>query len=344
MTAGSLLYKIAKAYYEDGLTQDQIGKRFGLSRIKISRLLQQARRSRVVQISITPPAGSFGDLERDLEKAYCLDEVVLVDVSGANQADVLPRLGDAAASYLARVLGDQHAVAISWGTTLLATIDALTPQHLPELRVVQMLGGLGRLDAETYGSELTLRMAQVLGARMRLLPAPGIVASRIVRDALLNDSQIAETLDMAAHADVALVGIGAPVPGAVVLQAGILTQEDLDELHAAGAIGDIALRFFDAQGCAVEHPINDRIVGLDLEQIRRIPRVIGVAGGPGKFDVIRGALCGHLIDVLITDEQTALHLLAEAGAAGSRGSGIESAPGLDEAWMASSSGRTRSPF
>ena len=79
MTDSTLLYKIAKAYYEDGLTQDQIGRRFGLSRIKVSRLLQQARQSRVVQITITPPPDSFGDLERDLETAYGLDEVVVVD-------------------------------------------------------------------------------------------------------------------------------------------------------------------------------------------------------------------------------------------------------------------------
>lgn len=319
MTETSLLYKIAKAYYEDGLTQDQIGKRFGLSRIKISRLLQQARQTRVVQISITPPAGSFGDLEREMEKVFGLDEVVVVGVNGstdggenaASQADVLPRLGHAAAAHLARVLGDQQLVAISWGTTLLATVDALAPQHLPEVRVVQMLGGLGRLDAETYGSELTLRMAQMLGAKMRLLPAPGIVASKLVRDALLQDIHIADTLAMAARADVALVGLGVPAPGAVVMQAGILTAQDMEELHAAGAVGDIALRFFDAAGAAVTHPINDRIVGLDLDQIRGIPRVIGVAGGRGKLPVILGALRGHLIDVLITDEVTAHQLVLE---------------------------------
>jgi DNA-binding transcriptional regulator LsrR (DeoR family) len=323
MTETSLLYKIAKAYYEDGLTQDQIGKRFGLSRIKISRLLQQARQTRVVQISITPPAGSFGDLERELEQVFGLDEVVVVGVNGSadgseypsenglSQADVLPRLGNAAAAYLARVLGDQHLVAISWGTTLLATVDALAPQHLPEVRVVQMLGGLGRLDAETYGSELTLRLAQTLGAKMRLLPAPGIVASKLVRDALLQDIHIAETLEMAARADIAVVGLGAPVPGAVVMQTGILTAQDVDELHAAGAVGDIALRFFDAAGTAVAHPINDRIVGLDLDQIRSIPRVIGVAGGRGKLPVILGALRGRLIEVLITDEVTAHQLLTE---------------------------------
>ncbi|MFO7631507.1 MAG: sugar-binding transcriptional regulator [Caldilinea sp.] len=311
MADNTLLYKIAKAYYEDGLTQDQIGKRFGLSRIKVSRLLQQARQSRVVQITIMPPMGSFGDLERDLEMAYGLDEVIVVSAPGASQEELVSRLGVAAAGYLARCLGDQQVLDLSWGTTLLAVIEALAPQNLPDLRVVQMLGGLGRLESETYGSDLTMRMAQALGARMRLLPSPGIVTSKLVRDALLEDVNIADTLALAARADLALVGIGAPMPGSVVTHAGILTENDLAELKAMGAVGDIALRFFDENGRAVDHPINDRIIGLDLNQIVQIPRVIGVAGGAGKSDVVRGAVRGHLVDVLITDEMTATCLLQE---------------------------------
>ena len=311
MTDITLLYKIAKAYYEDGLTQDQIGKRFGLSRIKVSRLLQQARQSRVVQITITPPTDSFGDIERDLETAYGLDEVIVVSTFSSEQSDVVPRLGAAAAGYLARCLGDQQVLDLSWGSTLLAVVDALAPQNLPELRVVQMLGGLGRLESETYGADLTMRMAQTLGARMRLLPSPGIVSSKLVRDALLQDVNIAETLQLAARADLALVGIGSPMVGSVILDAGILNESELAELKALGAVGDIALRFFDGDGQAVDHTINDRIIGLDLAQIKRIPRVVGVAGGDGKYEVIRGAVRGNLVDVLITDENTATRLLQE---------------------------------
>lgn len=311
MTDNTLLYKIAKAYYEDGLTQDQIGKRFGLSRIKVSRLLQQARQSRVVQITITPPADSLGDLERDLERAYGLDEVIVVSTLSALQSEVVPRLGAAAAAYLARSLGDEHVLGLSWGTTLLAMIEALTPQNLSDLRVVQMLGGLGRPESETYGADLTMRMAQTLGARMRLVPAPGIVSTRLVRDALLEDASIADTLALAAAADLAVVGIGSPMPGSVVMQAGILSENELADLRAMGAVGDIALRFFDENGQPIDHPINDRIIGLDLNQIKRIPRVIGIAGGDGKYSVVRGAARGHLIDVLITDESTATYLLDE---------------------------------
>ena len=306
-----LLYKIAKTYYEDGLTQSQIGARFGLSRIKVSRLLQQARDIGMVKISITPLVESFADLERELEAAYSLDEVVIVGDPSRGTEDITSSIGHAAAGYLIRSIEDGNVLDLSWGTTLLATVDAMSPQHLTNVRVVQMLGGLGNLESEVYGSDLALRMAQALGAKMRLLPSPGIVTNRLVRDALLQDANIAETLCLAAHADIALVGIGSPTPDSVVIQSGILSTAELEELHSVGAVGDIALRFFDQEGNQVDHPINERIVGLDLEQIKRIPRVVGAAGGTEKLNVIRGALRGRLLNVLITDESVARSLLME---------------------------------
>jgi len=311
-TETHLLYKIAKNYYEDGLTQSQIGKRFGLSRIKVSRLLQQARQTGVVQITITAPTDTRVDLERGLEAAYKLDEVVVAPVPADFRQDVITAVGQAAAAYLARCIEDGMVLDLSWGTTLLAMVDAMVPQTLPSVRVVQMLGGLGKLEAEAAGGNLALRLASLLGARMRLLWSPSIVSSKLVRDALLQDANIAETLSLAARADVAVVGIGSPTPNSVVIQSGILTMDELSELRAQGAVGDIALRFLDADGKAVDHPINGRTIGLELEQIQRIPRVIGVAGGQEKFNVIRGALRGRLINVLVTDEHMARALLDDA--------------------------------
>jgi DNA-binding transcriptional regulator LsrR (DeoR family) len=95
------------------------------------------------------------------------------------------------------------------------------------------------------------------------------------------------------------------------MQAGILTDEEFSQLQAQGAVGDIALRFFDASGEAVQHEICDRIIGLDLDQIKSVPRVIGAAGGEAKFEVIRAALRGKLINVLVTDDRTAVRLLEE---------------------------------
>jgi DNA-binding transcriptional regulator LsrR (DeoR family) len=304
-----LLYKIATAYYEDNLTQEQIGKRFGLSRIKVSRLLQQARDERIVQISIIPPSESRVELERELEARYGLDEAVIVIPASYDKTTLTQVLGPAAADCLLRTLQGTEVLGLSWGTTLLAVVDALPAQNWAEMKVVQMLGGLGQPEADTHGTDLTRRAAEAFGARPRLLPAPGIVNDKVVRDALLADHQIADTLTLAARADIALVGIGRPTGDSVVLQAGILTEENLDQLQDRGAVGDIALRFFDAEGRAVEHEIFDRVIGLDLDQIKKIPRVIGVAGGEAKFEVIQAACRGKIINVLVTDDRTAVRLL-----------------------------------
>lgn len=304
-----LLYKVARAYYVDNLTYEQIGQRLGFSRTKVARLLKQAQDEKIVQIIITPPQNLNTELEQRLEAAYGLDEVVIVTPASYEQEAVLQALGPAIAECLVRCLKGSEVLDLTWGTAVLAAVDALPIQNWPDLTVVQMLGGLGKPEADVHGADLTRRTAQAFRARPRLLSSPGIVNSKLVRDALLADAQIADTLALAEQAAVALVGIGKPTPGSVVLRSGILTETELKELEARGAVGDIALRFFDANGKTIEHEINSRIIGLDLDQIKKIPRVIGAAGGEEKFEAVRGALRGKLIDVLITDEKTAVRLL-----------------------------------
>jgi DNA-binding transcriptional regulator LsrR (DeoR family) len=306
-----LLYKIAKAYYEDGFTQGQIGRRFGISRIKVSRLLQQARHEKLVQITVISPEDSNADLERALESTYSLDEAVVISPSSDEKQVVTGELGPAAVDCLLRCLQGNEVLSVSWGSTLLSAVDRLPIKHWPDLTVVQVMGGLGRPEAEVHGNDIARRMAQAFGARPRLISAPGIVASKMVRDSLVADPQISDTLALSAKSDVAIVGIGVPVPDSVVMQAGAILAEEVEQLRAQGAVGDIALRFFDADGQPVKHEINDRIIGLDLDQIRRIPRVIGVAGGAEKFEVVRAALRGKFINVLVTDDQIATRLLEE---------------------------------
>ncbi len=306
-----LLYKVAKAYYDDGLTQQQIATRLGLSRIKVSRLLRTARDEKVVQISIAPPQESNADLERRLEHAYSLKEAVVLTCSSQEPAVMVGELGAAAAGCLTRGLQGTEVIALSWGTSVLSVVNALPPMDLPEVRVVQFLGGLGELEAQTHGADLARRMAQTLGAKPRPIHAPGLVKDEVVRQALVQDPQVADTLDLAARADIALVGIGILEPHSTLLSSGdTLTPEEVASLQACGAIGDIALQFFDERGVAIEHPIAQRIVGTPLEKIKAIGRVVGVAAGAAKARAIRAALQGSLINVLVTDDRTAEMLLS----------------------------------
>jgi DNA-binding transcriptional regulator LsrR (DeoR family) len=171
------------------------------------------------------------------------------------------------------------------------------------------LGGLGSSEADMYGADLTIRMAQSFGAKARLLSAPGIVPTKEICDALLQDQQIKETLKLGCSSDIALIGLGRPSPSSPVIQSGILTSSELEELETQGAVGDIGLHFMDGDGCAIENEINDRIIGLKIEEYKNIKKLVGIAAGPEKFEVVKAALNGNYLKVLITDVKIGQKLL-----------------------------------
>jgi DNA-binding transcriptional regulator LsrR (DeoR family) len=306
-----LLAKLAKMYYEDDLTQKEIGNRLGLSRIKISRMLHLAKEKKIVQIVISPEGETHIDLEHELEARYNLAEVIVVSPTVYSQEIIREELGLAAAHCFLRSLNGNETVSITWGRNLSAMVAAITPARYPALRVVQGLGGLSEPISDYDGVELVQRMAQTLGARAVILSAPGIVKHKETKDALLQERHIADVLTMAANANIAIVGIGNPEPDTLMRANKLFTEDEFDWLLSKGAVGDIGLRFFDRDGNPIRGDINNRIIGLDLEKLRKIPRVIGIAGGPEKFEVIRAALRGKFINVLITDINNAHRLLEE---------------------------------
>ncbi len=305
-----LLYKIAHLYYLEGLSQKQIGLRFGLSRIKVSRMLKQARDLKIVQITLLPGNERTDSLEQEIETKYRLDEAIIISCEpDKSEKEKLQELGSAAAECLVRGIQGDETIAITWGHTLLSVVDSLPTANYPDLRIVQSLGGLSQPDSRINAADLARRTAQALGANLTLLSAPGIVENKEVRDALLHDPQIKLTLEMAAKANIALIGIGVPAPASLSL-AEVLRKQDFERLTARNAIGDIGLQFFDELGHPIRDEIHDRIVGLSLTQYKAIPRVIAVASGEEKVNAIRAAIKGKIINVLVTDERTAETLLS----------------------------------
>ncbi len=304
-----LLYKIAHLYYMDGLSQKQIGLRFGLSRIKVSRMLKQARDLKIVQIFLSPGNERTSILEQEIESSFNLHEAIVVSrESGNDGKEILQALGSASAECLVRSIQGGETIAITWGHTLLAVVDSLSPANYPDIRIVQSLGGLNQPDSKINAADLARRTAQVLGADLTLLSSPGIVENKDIRDALLHDPQIKRTLELASRARIALVGIGVPASTSRSLVE-VLSKEDIRRLTARKAVGDIGLQFFDNAGQPVSDEIHDRIVGLSLPQYKAISRVIAVASGIDKVDAIRAAMKGKIINVLVTDETTAVELL-----------------------------------
>ncbi|HET8780402.1 MAG TPA: sugar-binding domain-containing protein, partial [Agromyces sp.] len=220
--------------------------------------------------------------------------------------------GAAAASYLEATLENGARVGFSsWSETLLATVDAMIPLRRKQVgSIVQVMGGIGRPEVQVKATQLTHRFARLTGAEPVFLPTPGIVSSRSARDALFQDPHVRETQHEWQRLTDLLVGIGSVTPSPLLRVSGnALADAEITTLAELGAVGDVAMRFFDADGRHVESDLDDRVVGIDVETVRAIPRRIGVAGGARKVDAIRGAMRGKWIDVLITDLGTAQRLV-----------------------------------
>ena len=310
-----LLVKVSRFYYEQELTQSQISERLRLSRQKVQRLLKQAKDQGIVQVTIRPVIGAFPDLERKLENRFGLQEAVVIETTNfADQFVVAREVGVGAADYLRRVIKPQDSIVVSWGGSLLGMVNALygsvQRSELNGVKVIQGLGGLGDPNKEVHAADLTRRLAQVFGGEAVLLPTPAVAGTREARDTYIEDPFVSQVLEQAQSADLAVMGIGAPRLDSILMREGkIVTVQDLENLQQNGAIGDINLRFFDENGKIVQSSFDQRVIGLTLDEIQKIERVVGVAGGQAKVSAIRGSLAGELVDVLVTDQITAQRVL-----------------------------------
>lgn len=311
-----LIVKVSRLYHEQGLRQPEIAARLNMSQSRVSRLLKEGVEEGIVRTIVVEPPGMFSALEEELRAAYGLRDVV---VAGVDEEDVesdtaiLSAIGSAGARYLESTMLPNDRVGLSsWSTSLLAVVDAMTPRPTSTAEsIVQVIGGVGDPSAQVQATRLAERLARFTGATIHYFPAPGVVASKQVRDSLLSDPQIATVRDSWRNLTMALVGIGSAEPSPLLVSSGnTLPEHDLIRLAELGAVGDVCLNFFNADGVLVESDLTGRTLGIDAATLKAIPRRIGVAGGPRKVAAIRAALAGGWCDVLITDSNTARALLS----------------------------------
>jgi DNA-binding transcriptional regulator LsrR (DeoR family) len=214
--------------------------------------------------------------------------------------------------WLRDELKDGMTIAMSWGQALQALVQAASADSISSCEIVQLLGGVSARASFVTAQELVREFAGRLGAGYRYLHAPAAFETRVARDAMMREPSILEALEVARQADLALVGVGSVVEGSSAAILGAVGGTDAERVafEAAGPVGDLAGRYFTADGVAITGGIDDHVLGLSLADIAAIPRVVGVAAGPQKVAGLLGALRGRLLDVLITDADTAEAILS----------------------------------
>ena len=306
-----LLSTVAELYYVQRSSQAEIASKLGFSRSAISRFLTEARNKGVVEIRIFYPLRRSSELEFALTYRYDLRRAYVINSGNLNEEQTLRLLGRQGAYYLGEHLTEDSILGISWGTAVHEVSQAIRPKQIPGMTVVQMVGSIGSGDPAIDGPEVARNIAAVYGGRYVTLNSPVIVKDRLTRDAIMREQKIQDVIQLGQSADYMLVGIGSADPDrSGMVRAGYLTRREMASLKAKGAVGDIACSFIDIHGHYQDFAINDRVVGMNLEQInngRSI--VVGVAGGKIKAKAILGALSGGFVDVLVTDDKAAEEIL-----------------------------------
>lgn len=308
-----LTAKVAYLYYKQQQKQSDIARMLDISQATVSRVLKRAADEGIVRITVNVPTGVYAQLETDLCARYGLKAAIVVHCDDESDETVFDHIGSAAAYYAESTINKNEVVGLSsWSSTLLAMVDAMHPlTKATSAKVVQCLGGVGNPSANIYASRITERFANLVQGEAIYLPAPGVASSVQMRDELMRNPFVQQAADLFDQVTLALVGIGSIEPSKLLMSSGnVFTPDELSMLQERGAVGDIFLRFFDINGQPVITSLNDRVISMTLEQLKRTRRSVGIAGGPRKTNAILGAIRGGWINVLITDQMTAQRLLS----------------------------------
>lgn len=300
--------RAAWLYFVAGLTQAQIGKKLGLNRTRVNRLLAHARDQGLVQINITGRLASCVELEEKLKQRYGLEDATVVPTPPSDDL-IPPVIATAAAAALSARLKDGMSVGVGWGRTLRLSIQSVPRRQLNRLSVVSLLGGLTRGSAMNP-HETASHLADLVGAQCYYIAAPALTDTERTRDLIIAQPMLHEIFERGEKVDLAFLSVGELTPSCTMTRVGLVSRGEVDDLLAAGAVGDICAHWIDRDGRLVDHPLNSRVVALSPEKLKNIPCVIIASGGRTKAEGLRGVLKGGMCDVIITDERTASSILA----------------------------------
>ncbi|HAK47347.1 MAG TPA: hypothetical protein DCO79_15690 [Spirochaeta sp.] len=303
------LVEIARRYYIDEISQQEIAKEYKLSRPTVSNILKQCREEGIVEIRIRESSAFSRGLSDRLRDRFGCETVIIP--SNEDPSAVLSRAGAEAAAFASSAINDGMKVGVAWGTSLFQMVHQMKHLNVVDTEVVQLMGGLGASNPQYDGADLARELSKLLNARYYPLQCPVLVKNIEVKEMLVSENGIRDTLQRTGDIDIAFVGISSNDPDkSALVKAGFLTQSEAEDTLRAGALGHICGYSYGAEGEMLPLPVNYRIIGIEFENLKKIPERVGIACGAEKADAIKAALTGGLVTTLITDEAAALRILS----------------------------------
>ncbi|CDZ53841.1 sugar-binding transcriptional regulator [Neorhizobium galegae] len=305
-----LMVRAAWLYHVESLTQQQIAERMNITRRRVNEILSEALEAGVVRISFDSVLAESVELEAKLRKRFGLQDAVVVPTP-ADPALLHSVLGRGAAGFLGRLIQTQKpaSIGVGWGSTLRETIQHIPSLNEPQIKVRSMMGGLTQ-GSEINTFEIVRGFAQVLNAQCRYFVAPIYAESPESRDAIISQAVFQRTFKQICEVDVAYLSVGDVSQQSLQVRYGLPEGMTEQILRKAGAVGDLMGRYLDATGKEIDHPLNRQVLAPEMEDFRRIGCRIVASGGPHKHKILQAVAQNGLINVLITDADSAKAMLA----------------------------------
>ncbi len=313
-TEERFLARVAWAYYVEEMTQERVAEKLGVTRLRVNKALSEARRSGLVRITFNTSYAACAELEDRLAAAFGLRQAYVAPAP-SDAKDVQMIVGAALGNLLSDTLADPgvRLFGMSWGGTLNLATRFVAAFGRPDLEIISVMGGLTR-GSDLNSFEITTRLADLLGAQHSYFTAPLYAGSRESRDTIMQLDVFREVLAKLRRVDAMAMAAGDLSKRSLLMRDGLPSDTAMEDLIALGGVGDVLGTVIDAQGRPVDHPINERVIGIGLQDLAAIPNVILAAGGAHKVPVIRGLLRLGVVDTFVTEEGTAKALLDGAGA------------------------------
>lgn len=304
------MLKIVTMYYEQGLTQAVIAKKMSISRPVISKILQQARESGIVSISIKDESAYAVELGLRLENKYQLDDVIVIPVNEQKQAETVQKEVTRAASfYFKDHLKAGMNVGLSWGTTLADMIDEMPYCSFPTINVCPLVGGVSSEHLYFDTNHLVFRLAEKLNSRCQYFYAPALAESIELANVLNASQLVGKAMDQAKNVEFAIIGVGNPNESSTWKRLGYIQKKELQIIKQTGVKGDAVASLFDKNGQTVNNEISKRMLGIKVEDLVNIPDVMVIGCGEEKAESIKPLLLGDCCTILVIDQLIAKALV-----------------------------------
>ena len=310
-----LIFKCCSLYYQDRKGQQEICDILGLSRPTVSRMLKLGREQGIVKIEINNPDNlAYGQLERKIERMFGLKEVIIVPSSPIEMGTqhISSAIGRGTLEYLSRVLEDGDFAGVTMGMTIqnVTRVDGFINESI-KCTFVPIVGGIGERRLDIHSNSLVRKLAHIFGGECVQFFSPAFFSDKNVLEGFLKEKSIRKIFDVYKKINIVLMGIGIPnTEYSTLLKTGYIDHQILEDFVRKGAVGDIALRFFNIRGETEPFlDFNDRVAGMSLLQLSKVPRRVGIVGGSQKARAVMGAILGKYINVLITDIDCAESLM-----------------------------------